>query len=153
MIFSWHPDVCVCVCVCVQFSMFQTPITYKRLDISIWNLVHQWINYNSLIFDYFHDNWCRICNFVGFWIFWKKDVVVLTFVKLELSPYTQIYHIDQGTSVLNLAQIHSSVQYFSDFEFFENFLKIVEIRHISIYRAKISCVNALILSDVWYQIL
>ena len=62
-----------------------------------------------------------------FWIFWKKDVVVLIFVKFELSflKYTQIYYIDQGTLVLNLAEIHSSVQIFSDFEFFENFLKFV----------------------------
>ena len=35
--------------------------------------------------DYFHDNWCPICDFMEFWIFWKKDVVALTFVKLELS--------------------------------------------------------------------
>ena len=35
--------------------------------------------------DYFHDNWCPICDLMGFWIFWKKDVVALTFVKFELS--------------------------------------------------------------------
>ena len=42
--------VCVCACVCVRFSTFETPITHKRLEISIWNLVRQWSNY-------FHDNW------------------------------------------------------------------------------------------------
>ena len=35
--------------------------------------------------DYFHDNGCPICDFMGFLIFWKKDVVALTFVKFELS--------------------------------------------------------------------
>ena len=77
-------------------------------------------------------------------------MVVLTFVKFELSSqnYTQIYYIDQGTFVLNLAKIHSSIQIFSEFKFLENFLKIVQLRQISIYRAEILCVNALIPSDV-----
>ena len=35
--------------------------------------------------DYFHDNWCPICDFMGLWIFWKKDVVALSFVKFDLS--------------------------------------------------------------------
>ena len=75
----------VCVCVCVRFSMFQTPITHKRLEISIWCIdtpVKQSQLFNR---DYFYDNWCRIFDFVGFWIFWKKDAVVLTFVKFDLS--------------------------------------------------------------------
>ena len=57
--------------------------------------------------DYFQDNWCPICDFMGFWIFWKKDAVTLTFVKFELSSlnYAQIYYIDQETLVLNLPQI------------------------------------------------
>ena len=77
--------------------------------------------------DYFHDNLCPISDFMGFWIFWKKDLVALTFVKFELSSsnYTQIYNIHQGNLVLNLAKINQSVQIFSDFEFFENFFKIV----------------------------
>ena len=77
--------------------------------------------------DYFHDNWCPICDFMGFWIFWKKDVVALTSVKFELSSwnYPQIYYIHQGILVLNLAKIDWSVQIFSDLEFFENFFKTV----------------------------
>ena len=35
--------------------------------------------------EYFHDNWRPICDFMGFQIFWKKDVVVLTFLEFELS--------------------------------------------------------------------
>ena len=77
--------------------------------------------------DYFHEDCCPICDFVGFWIFWRMDVVALTVVKLELSSQnnTQIYYIVQETLVLNLAKIDWSVQFFSDFEFFENFLKII----------------------------
>ena len=73
--------------------------------------------------DCFHDNWCPICDFMGFWIFWKKDVVALTFVKFKLSSWnwTQIYYIHQGTLVLNLTKIDWSVQIFSDFECFEFF--------------------------------
>ena len=43
----------VCVCVCVRFSTFKTPITHKRLEISIWNLVHQWSNHNPSIVSIF----------------------------------------------------------------------------------------------------
>ena len=38
---------------------------------------------------------------------------------------THKYTMDQGTLLLNLAKIDWSVQMFSDFEFFENFLKII----------------------------
>ena len=38
---------------------------------------------------------------------------------------TQIYYIHQGTLVLNLAKIDSSVQIFTDFEFSQNFFKII----------------------------
>ena len=69
----------MCVCVFVRFSMFQTPITHKRLEISIWNLVHQWSNHNPLIvtifmtidagfvilwdFEFFRKKGCGSSNF------------------------------------------------------------------------------------------
>ena len=31
------------------------------------------------------SNVSLICDFMGFWIFWKKDVVALTYEKLKLS--------------------------------------------------------------------
>ena len=31
------------------FQTFETPITLKRLKISIWNSVHQWSNHNPVI--------------------------------------------------------------------------------------------------------
>ena len=33
--------------------------------------------------DYFHDNWCLICDFMGCWIFWQKVMVALTFQKIR----------------------------------------------------------------------
>ena len=45
--------VCVCVCVCVRCSTFETPITHKRLEISIWNLIRQWSNHNPSIVTIF----------------------------------------------------------------------------------------------------
>ena len=36
-----------------QFLTFQTPITHKRLKISIWNFVHQWSSHNRLIVTIF----------------------------------------------------------------------------------------------------
>ena len=77
--------------------------------------------------DCFHDIWWPICDFMEFWIFWKKDVVALTSVKFELSSlnYTQIYYIHREYLVSNLAKVDWSIQIFSDFEFLQKFSKIV----------------------------
>ena len=45
--------------------------------------------------DYFHDNWCRICDFMGFWIFWKKGRGSSNFRKIWaifLKPHTNILY-------------------------------------------------------------
>ena len=39
----------MCVYACVRFSTFSSPISHNRLEISIWNLVHQWSSHNDLI--------------------------------------------------------------------------------------------------------
>ena len=80
-----------------------------------------------------------------FWIFWKKGRGRSSFRKTRAIVLKLHMNIHQGTLVLNLAKIDWRIQIFSDFEFFENFFKIVELRQISIYRAEILCVNALIL--------
>ena len=61
----------MCVCACVRFSRFQGPITQKRFDINMkfGTPVKQSQPFNH---DYSHDNWCPICDLMGFWIFWKK---------------------------------------------------------------------------------
>ena len=33
--------------------------------------------------DYFHDNWCLICDFMGFWFFWKKGRGSSNFCKIR----------------------------------------------------------------------
>ena len=97
MIFSWRPDVCVgaCVRVCPIFNFSNPDNSYTAWDIDMKfsTPVKQSQPFNC---NYVHDNWCRISDFVEFWIFWKKDVVALPFVKFELSSlnYTQIYYID-----------------------------------------------------------
>ena len=40
--------------VCVSdFQRFKPPITHKRLELSIWNFVHEWSNHNPLIMTIF----------------------------------------------------------------------------------------------------
>ena len=58
----------VCGCVCVRFSTFWTPMTHKRLKISIWNLVYQWSNHNPLIVTVFMTidvGFVILCDFMG----------------------------------------------------------------------------------------
>ena len=67
--------------------------------------------------------------FYGILNFWKKGRVSSNLRKIRdivLKLHTNmVYHIDQATLLLNLAKIDWSVQIFSDFELFENFLKII----------------------------
>ena len=139
VIFSWRSDVYMCARVCPIFNVSNPDNSWTAWDIDM------------KFGDYFRDNWCVICDFIGFWIFWKISMVALTFVKFELSPwgYTQIYCIYQGPLILNLAKIDWSVQIFWDVEFLENLLKIFYLRFSS-YRAEILCGNALILNYVLY---
>ena len=121
-ILSWRPDVCVYVRVCSIFNVSNPNNSSTAWDINtkFGTPVKQSQPFNR---DYFHDNWCPICDFIRYWIFWKSVVVTLTFVKLELTSwkYTQISYIDQGTLVLNLAKIDWSVQIFFRFWIFWEF--------------------------------
>ena len=76
----------VCVCVCVRFPTFETPITHER---------HQWKQSQPFNRDYFHDNWCPICDFMGLWIFLKKGRGNSNFRKVRvivLKLHTNIWH-------------------------------------------------------------
>ena len=83
--------VCARVCPIFNVSSPDNSQTVWDSDMKFSTPVKQLQPSNS---DYFHDHWCSICNFIGFWIFWKKN-----------------------------------------------------------YQAEILCVNALIVNDVWYEIL
>ena len=76
--------VCACVSMCPIFNVWNpdNSETAWDIDMKFGTLVKQSQYFNR---DYFHDNWCPICDFMEFWTFWKKDVVALTFVKFELS--------------------------------------------------------------------
>ena len=90
---------CVCECVrvwmCVRFSTFQSPITDKRLEISIWNLVHQWSNHNPKIMTIFMTIDAR---FVIFWDFefkkkWRGSSNFCKIRAVILKQHTNIlYH-------------------------------------------------------------
>ena len=78
----------VCVCACVRvgaiFNVSNPDNSQKAWDIDIkFNTPVK--QSQPFIRDYFHDNWCPTSDFMEFWIFGKKVVVVLTFVKFELS--------------------------------------------------------------------
>ena len=81
-----HVYVCVCACVfmCPIFNIWNpdNSCTAWDIDMKFGTLVKQSQHFNR---DYFHDNWCPICDFMEFWFFWKKDEVALTFIKFKLS--------------------------------------------------------------------
>ena len=78
--------VCACVRMCPIFNVWNPDDSQMAwcVDMKFGTLVKQSQHFDR---DYFHDNWCPICDFMEFWIFWKKDVVALTFVKFELSTW------------------------------------------------------------------
>ena len=53
---------------------------------------------------------------------------------------------------MNNEDLQHGFKFFLDFEFFENFLKIVQLRQISICLAEILCANALILSETKFYL-
>ena len=144
--------VCVRVRVCVRFSTFQTSITHKRLEISIRNFVHQWSNHNPLIVTIFMIILMRDLWFYGILNFLKKGRSSSNFRKIRaivLKLHTNILYRSRNFGIeFSQNRLRRSNLFY--IEFFENFLNIVYLRQISIYRAKILCVNALILSCVWY---
>ena len=81
--------------------------------------------------DYFHDNWWPICDFMGFWIFWQKDVVALTSVKFELSSYivlklhTNILYPSRNFGIefgQNRLKRSNFFRFWIFWEFFQNYL-------------------------------
>ena len=119
----------MCVCVCVRVCPISNPsnpdnsLTAWDMDLKFGTPVKQSQPSNR---DYFHDSWCPICDFMGFWIFWKKSVAALTCLKFELSSsnYTQIYYIEQGTLVLNLAKSIEAFKFFQILNFLRIFSKL-----------------------------
>ena len=54
--------------------------------------------------DYFHDNWCPICDFLDFWIFWKKDVVAVHWKKIPIKITVLAQY---SCSIFTHAQTHT----------------------------------------------
>ena len=114
-------------CVCVRFSTFETPITYKRLDISIWNLVRQWSNHNSLILTIFMTIDARFV-FYGILNFLKKGRGSSNFRKIRafvLKLYTNILHPSRNFGIefgQNRLKHSNFFRFWICWEFFQNCL-------------------------------
>ena len=120
--------VCVRVCVCcVRFSTFETPITHKRLEISIWNLVRQWSNHNPFIVTIFMtidaDLW-----FYGILNFLKKGRGSSNFRKIRaivLKLDTNILHPSRNFGIefgQNRLKRSNFFRFWIFSEFFQNSL-------------------------------
>ena len=74
----------ICAYVCVRFLTCETPITHKRLEISIWNFVRQWSSHNPLIVTIFMTIDAR------FVILWDFEFVTVKFWSSE-SPLSELF--------------------------------------------------------------
>ena len=118
---------CLRVCVCVRFSTFETPITHKRLEISIWNLVHQWSNHNPLIvtilWQLMPDLW-----FYGILNFLKNGRGSSYFRKIRdivLKLHTNILHLSRNFGIefgQNRSKRSNFFRFWIFWEFFQNCL-------------------------------
>ena len=104
--------VCVCVCVCLAWDAnikFGTPVKKSQ-------------PFNR---DYFHDNWCPICDFMGFWVFWKKRRGRSNFRKIRaivLKLHTNILHLSRNSSI-EFGQNRSKRTNFFNFWIFRKFFQ------------------------------
>ena len=72
----------LCVCVCIWFSPFQSPITHEQLQISIWNLIHEWSSHNPSIVISFMTIDARFLILWDFDIFLKNGPGRSNFCKI-----------------------------------------------------------------------
>ena len=76
--------------------------------------------------DYFHENWSPICDFMEFWIFWKKDVVALTKIRaIVLKLHTNILHPSRNFGIefgQNQLKHSNFFRFWIFWEFFQNCL-------------------------------
>ena len=118
---------CLCVWVCVRFSTFETPITHKRLEISIWNLVRQWSKQNPLIVTIFMTIDARLW-FYGILNFLKKGRGSSNFRKIRaivLKLHTNILHPSRNFGIefgQNRLKRSNFFRFWIFWEFFHNCL-------------------------------
>ena len=142
----------MCVCVCVRFWTFETPITHKQLEISIWNYwyVSEAITtLKSWLFSWqlMPDLW-----FYGILKFLKKGRCSSNFRKIRaivLKLHTNIWHPSSNFGIefgQNRLKRSNFFRFWIFWEFFQNCLTQANF-DLSSWKLWI---NALILSDVWY---
>ena len=117
------------------FKSWKTNVMFRILDIQSW--LFSW--------QLMPDLW-----FYGILNFFKNGLDSSNFHKIRaivLKLHTNMLYPSKNFGIeLDRNWLKPSI--FFRFWFFENFLKIVLLRQISIYRAEILCVNALTLSGV-----
>ena len=117
--------VCACVRVCGRFSTSESPITHKRLEISIWNLVRYWRNHNTLIVTIFMIIDAR---FGIIWNFLKKGRGSSNFRKIRaivLKLHTNILHPSRNLDIefgWNRLKHSNFFRFWICWEFFQNCL-------------------------------
>ena len=78
--------------------------------------------------DYFHDNWCPICDFMAFWIFLKKGRGSSNFCKIRavvLKLHTNILHPSRNFGIefgQNRLKRSNYFRFWIFWEFFQNCL-------------------------------
>ena len=115
------------VCVCVRFSTFETPITHKRLEISIWNLVRWGSNHNPLIVTISMTIDARFAILWDF-DFLKKGRGSSNFRKIRaivLKLHTNILHPPRNFGIefgQNRLKRSNFFRFWIFWEFFQNFV-------------------------------
>ena len=103
---------CVCVCVCIWFSTFQSPIAHKRLEISIWNLVHQWSSNNPFIVIIFMTIDARFFILWDFEIYWKMGVVLSKLESAKNSLFQSVNEVRAVKSAKETMRLRSHSENF-----------------------------------------
>ena len=117
----------VCVRVCPIFNILipDNSWTSWDIDMKFGTPVKQSQPFNR---DYFHDNWCPICDFMVFWIFWKKRRGSSNFRKMRaiaLKLHTNISHPSRNFGIKfgrNQLKHSNFFRFWIFWEFFKNCL-------------------------------
>ena len=115
------------VCMCPIFNVWNPDNSLTAWDINMkfGTPVKQSQPFNR---DSFHDNWCPICNFMGFWILWKKERGSSNFRKIPaivLKLLTNILHPSRNFGIefgQNRLKRSNCLRFWIFWEFFQNCL-------------------------------
>ena len=118
MILSWRPDVCVCVRVCPIFNVSNPDNSWMAWDIDMkfGTPVKQSQPFNR---DYFHDNWCTICDFMRFWFDFRRIRAFVLKLHTNILYRSRNFGIEFGQNRLKRSNFF---RFWIFWEFFHNCL-------------------------------